>query len=275
MNPVAFPALGLDFQINPVAFSLGSWHIYWYGIIIALGFLLGVAFCNGHTRHFALRSDDLMDMLLVATPLSIVGARTYYVLFYLDLFRRADGTLDVAKMFQIHDGGIAIYGAVIFAVLGAYLLCRHKNISFASMADLACFGLLIGQCIGRWGNFVNSEAYGGETSLPWRMRILENGQFLEVHPTFLYESLWNLLGFLLLYWLLRKGIRPFAGMYFTLYLAWYGLGRGFIEGLRTDSLYLFETGLRVSQCLGFASCILALAYLAYRLHKNKMPKNIP
>ena len=139
------------------------------------------------------------------------------------------------------------------------------------MVDLCTFGLLIGQIAGRWGNFVNVEAYGGETDLPWRMGIETAQGYLEVHPTFLYESLWNLLGFFLLLLVLEKGLRKFDGMLFLLYLAWYGFGRGLIEGLRTDSLYFFATGIRVSQLLGFASCVLALLLLAWKLKRHPDP----
>jgi len=136
------------------------------------------------------------------------------------------------------------------------------------MADVGAFGLLIGQSIGRWGNFVNMEAFGGATNLLWRMGVTEAGKYLEVHPTFLYESLWNALGFCLLLFLFRRGLRKFDGMLFFTYIAWYGIGRGMIEGLRTDSLYLFETGIRVSQMLGFLSAAAAILYLVYRLRQH-------
>ena len=138
----------------------------------------------------------------------------------------------------------------------SWAVARYKKIPFPALADVCAFGLLIGQIAGRWGNFMNVEAYGGPTDLPWRMGIEKAGEYLEVHPTFLYESLWNLIGFCLLCWLLHKGIRAFDGMYFLLYVAWYGLGRGLIEGLRTDSLYFFSTGLRTSQLLAFAQAAL-------------------
>lgn len=268
MNRIAFPGLGLHFTVDPVAFTVFGHEIYWYGIIIATGFLLAVFFCLHIAEEFGLRNDDFLDMLLFATPGAILGARLYYIIFYLDLFRNADGSLNFAQMLRIHDGGMAIYGSILAAVLIAYLVMRYKRISFLAMADVGAFGLLIGQSVGRWGNFVNMEAFGAVTTLPWRMGVTEAGKYLEVHPTFLYESLWNLLGFCLLLYLFRRGLRKFDGMLFFTYLAWYGFGRGLIEGLRTDSLYLFETGLRVSQLLGFISAAAAIIYLIYRLRKH-------
>ncbi|MDF2838744.1 MAG: Prolipoprotein diacylglyceryl transferase, partial [Evtepia sp.] len=257
MNEISFPGLGLQLHVDPVAFTILGRDIYWYGIIIAVGFLLAVLFCMHYAEEFGIKTDDFLDMLIFATPGAIIGARLYYVVFYLDLFRNADGSLNFAKMLRIHDGGMAVYGSILAAVLVAWIVMRVKKVPFLAMADLGALGLLIGQCVGRWGNFVNVEAFGGGTTLPWRMGIVQriDGvlQHTEVHPTFLYESIWNLLGFLLLLFLLRKGLRRFDGMLFFTYIAWYGFGRGLIEGLRTDSLYFFATGMRVSQMVGFFS----------------------
>lgn len=268
MNRISFPGLGLHLTVDPVAFTVFGHEVYWYGIVIATGFLLAVFFCLHIAEEFGLRNDDVLDMLLFATPGAILGARLYYIIFYLDLFRNVDGSLNFAQMLRIHDGGMAIYGSILAAVLIAYLVMRHKKIPFLAMADVGAFGLLIGQSIGRWGNFVNMEAFGAATALPWRMGVTAAGKYLEVHPTFLYESLWNLLGFYLLCYLFRRGLRKFDGMLFFTYLAWYGFGRGLIEGLRTDSLYFFETGIRVSQMLGFLSAAAAIIYLIYRLRKH-------
>ncbi len=276
MNAVGFPGLGLSFDLNPVAFELFGYAIYWYGIIIALGFLLGTSFCLHVGERFGITKDNFLDILLIATPLAIVGARLYYVIFYLDLFRNPDGSLDFLKMLRIHDGGLAIYGGILMAVLVSYLVTKRKHISFFAFMDVLSFGLLIGQMVGRYGNFVNSEAYGSETTLPWRMSVeeLRDGVLttIEVHPTFLYESLWNFLSFILLFvLLLRLKKRPYDGLFFTLYVLLYGVGRGFIEGLRTDSLYLFDTGIRVSQLLGFGSAVLALVFLLSMLRKGQQP----
>lgn len=212
---VLFPGLGLEFHLNRVAFTLFGLPIYWYGVIIALGFLLAVVFCYKMAPRFGIKPDDVIDLLFFAVPLAIIGARLYYIIFYLDLYRNEDGSYDFLEMVDIRDGGLAIYGGVIAAVLTLIVFCRVKKINFFAFADVGVFGLLIGQCVGRWGNFMNVEAYGGPTDLPWRMGIdaYVNGawQYLEVHPTFLYESLWNLLGFLLLLFVALKGGRRFDG----------------------------------------------------------------
>ena len=268
-HTVLFPGLGLQLELNPIAFTLFGWPIHWYGVIIAAGFLLAVLYCSHISPRFGIKQDDLLDVLIAGVPLGIVGARLYYIIFYLDLFRKADGSLDFGAMVRIWDGGLAIYGGVIMAVLVGVVVCRIKKISFFAMADVCVFGLLIGQAVGRWGNFVNVEAYGGETTLPWRMGIVEyaaNGtaRYLEVHPTFLYESLWNIVGLIVLI-VIAKRWRKFDGQMFFSYLVWYGVGRGFIEGLRTDSLYFFWTGIRVSQMLGFASALAGAAVLIWML----------
>lgn len=278
MRTVAFPGLGLEFHLSRMAFSIFGFPVYWYGIIIAAGFLLAIFYCCRKAPQLGLKSDDFIDLLFFAVPLAIVGARLYYIIFYLDFFRRTDGTLDFLQMVRIWDGGLAIYGGVIAGVITALIFCKIKKLKFSAFADLLAFGLLIGQCIGRWGNFVNIEAYGSQTTLPWRMGVYEfvSGawQYVEVHPTFLYESLWNLAGFILLA-VIAKNWRKFDGQIFLCYLAWYGLGRGLIEGLRTDSLYFFQTGLRVSQILGFASAVIALLILAFHLVlKRHRPENL-
>ena len=279
--PVSFPGLfpNLEININPVALQIGH-GIYWYGIIIAVGFLLAVLFCSQRAHSYGIKKDDLYDMLIVATPLSIIGARLYYVIFYLDLFRNESGGISPGKVIAIWDGGLAIYGGVIAAVLSVLGFCAYKKIKAGAMLDLGCMGLLIGQMIGRWGNFINREAFGAETTLPWRMRLWESADhFIDVHPTFLYESLWNLVGLLLIALVLEKH-RKFDGENFFFYLFWYGLGRTWIEGLRTDSLYLFDWTLfgapiRVSQLLSVVLCITAIVVLIYQLKcKKHDPKDL-
>ena len=278
MSTVSFPGLGLSFTLDRVAFSIGGFHVYWYGIIIALGFFLGACFCCSHGKYVGIRGEDFLDALLFGAPGGILGARLYYIVFNHSLYQKSDGSLDLRACLNIHNGGLAIYGGIIAGTVIAFLVARHKKISFPALLDLTAYGLLIGQMVGRWGNFVNAEAFGRETDLPWRMGLEKtvNGvtRYMEVHPTFLYESLWNLLGFLLLVPVLRKGLRRFDGMSFLLYVAWYGFGRGLIEGLRTDSLYLFGTGLRVSQALGFGSCAAALLLLAWKLSRRPDPKDL-
>ena len=278
MNTVTFPGLGLTFQLNRVAFSIGSFHIYWYGMIIAVGFVLAALFCCWQSKKFGIKSDDIVDILLFAAPCGIVGARLYYIVFNPSLYVGADGHLDWKACLNVHNGGLAIYGGIIVGVLVAFLVTRYKKLPFPAVIDVYAFGFLIGQTIGRWGNFVNVEAFGRETTLPWRMGIEKTvggvTKYMEVHPTFLYESMWNLVGFCLLLLVLYKGWRKFDGMVFLLYVAWYGLGRGFIEGLRTDSLYFFSTGIRTSQLVGFISCAVAVALILWNLRKHPNPEQL-
>lgn len=265
MNPITFPGLGLSVQINRVAFSVLGKDIYWYGIILAAGFLLGSFAASRQYARLGGKEDDALDMLLYAAPTAILFARIYYVVFYLDLYRNSDGSFNWREAIAIWDGGIAVYGSILGAVLASYIYCRIRKLDFLNMADAFSFGLLIGQSVGRWGNFVNQEAYGGPCTLPWRMGLtLSNGTAIEVHPTFLYESLWNLAGLALLFFVVQHH-RKFHGMLFCFYLFWYGLGRVWIEGMRTDSLYLFNTGIRVSQLVALVCVVAAGGILLLRL----------
>ena len=273
---VLFPGLGLEFHLDRVAFQLFGLPIYWYGVIIACGFLLAVVFCYKMAPRFGVKPDDVIDLLFFAVPLAIIGARLYYIVFYMDLYRTEDGGLNFLEMLDIRDGGLAIYGGVIAVVIVAVILCRSRHIKLGAMMDLVVMGLLIGQAIGRWGNFLNREAFGSETTLPWRMQLTTTaGELVEVHPTFLYESLWNLVGLLLIVFVVSKA-RRFDGENTCFYFLWYGVGRFWIEGLRTDSLYLFDwtiagQPIRVSQVLSLLLMIAALAVLFYniRLHPHK------
>ena len=258
-NLISFPGLGLSFEINRVAFSLFGRPIYWYAIIIATGFLLATWYGFRRSREFEVSDDDIITMLCFAVPFAIIFARIYYVVFNLGQYK--DNFIEV---FYIWNGGIAIYGAVIGAVIGALIYCKWQKKKLISFVDIGALGLLIGQAVGRWGNFVNVEAYGSETTLPWRMEIFPG---MCVHPTFLYESLWNAIGFVILHFYSKK--RKFKGEIFLLYLLWYGLGRMWIEGLRTDSLYLFGTGIRVSQALAVVTAIASAIILIYRYRKIK------
>ena len=264
---ISFPLLG-DWSICPPnSFTLFGHEFFWYGVIIAAGFLLAVAYCLHRSREFGIKQDDVIDCLLFAVPLGIVGARAYYVIF----FGHYDSFWDMCK---IWEGGLAIYGAVIAAVLTILVVCRVKRISALALLDLTSFGFLIGQCVGRWGNFMNREAFGYETDIFCRMGLTVNGVTTYVHPTFLYESLWNLTGFIALHILSKKTKRRFDGQYFLTYVLWYGLGRAWIEGLRADSLYLGDTGLRVSQLLAVAAAavsVVLLLALSSRAMKTQKP----
>ena len=231
--------------------------------------------CCRQGKKYGITEDNVYDMMIWQIPLCIIGARLYYVIFYLDLYRTAEGGFNWGKMIAIWDGGLAIYGAVIVALFVLLVFCRKKGISFGAFADLGVMGLLIGQAVGRWGNFMNREAFGGETTAPWRMRLWTSAsEYIEVHPTFLYESLWNLAGLALIYFVISRA-RTFDGENTCFYFIWYGIGRTWIEGLRTDSLYLFGWELfgqpiRVSQLLSVGLVIAGLAVLV--VNKRRHPR---
>lgn len=269
MNTVEFPGLGLTFHLNRVAFQIGDISVTWYGILITLGILLAMVFAMTQCKKFGIIPDKLIDVTLGGVIGGIVGARLYYVAFSWDTFKD-----DLGSIFKTWEGGMAIYGGLIGAILVGALIVKLRKMRLLPVLDIACMGFLIGQAIGRWGNFVNVEAFGSNTSLPWGMtgeRItsyLSNSANVEtlnklgvtvdalapVHPCFLYESLWCALGFLLLF--LYSKHRKFDGELFLMYTAWYGLGRGVIEGLRTDSLLLGS--IRISQLLAFILVIAAV-----------------
>ena len=268
-HTIGFPNLGLEFTLNRVACTVLGKDIYWYGIIIAAGMLLGLYFCMKQAPKYGLSEDNIIDTVLWVIPFSIIGARIYYVLFYLDLFRGSDGSINWSSTYRIWDGGLAIYGGVIAGFLTAYLFSRRRKISFWALADCCVQGLFIGQAIGRWGNFMNREAFGAATELPWRMRLWTAATtYMDVHPTFLYESLWNVIGLLLLYFVVSRA-RRFDGEHTCFYFIWYGLGRFWIEGLRTDSLLIGNTGLRASQLVAIGSVIVAAALMVIGLRNAK------
>ncbi|MBR3060196.1 MAG: prolipoprotein diacylglyceryl transferase [Oscillospiraceae bacterium] len=275
---ITFPLLGEGFKLTFLPyFTLFGWRIYWYGVLIALGFLLAVVYCMKRTKDFGITQDDLVDMLICAVPLGVICARLYYVIFY-----RADdgtnpyfdGSHDLLDIVKVWEGGLAIYGGVIGGILGCALAAKLKKLPFRVLADLGGLGLLIGQAVGRWGNFTNREAHGTETTLPWRMGLVYSFKTFYFHPTFLYESLWNFAGFLILHFWSKKR-RRFDGQVILLYIAWYGLGRAMIEGLRTDSLYVGSTNLRVSQLIAILTFLFAAAILMYvRVARHPEPEDL-
>lgn len=271
MQPITFPGLGLTFQIDRVAFSIGGFGVYWYGLIIGIGFFLAVFLGLHEAKRIRVNTDDLIDAILWTTPVAIIGARLYYVIMEWDYYGAHP-----SEIIAIRDGGLAIYGAVIAACLMALLFSRLKKIPIGKLLDLVAIGFMPAQAIGRWGNFVNQEAFGSVTELPWRMGLVVGGETVYVHPTFLYESLWNLVGFAVIYTLFRLAHRELSegkergrfltfyarpGVTFLSYVFWYGMGRLWIEGLRTDSLYLF--GVRISQWLAGVSMVVALVLLIW------------
>lgn len=248
MNHVGFPKLGWFTEMNRVAFTLFGRDFYWYGIIMGAAFLAGVIYAIWRAKRIGFDTDKLVDLILIATPFAIIGARLYYVLFTLDQY---DSFLDVIA---IWDGGVAIYGALIAAVLVSVIYCKLRKQNLWDVLDIASPALMLGQAIGRWGNFVNVEAYGTPTDLPWKMEIYDGYGYIDVHPTFLYESLWNLIGFIWINLYFKK--RKFKGEIFWMYLGWYGLGRSMVEGLRTDSLMWGD--IRVSQIFGILCFVVSI-----------------
>lgn len=267
---ISFPMLG-DWSVNPpYSFTVFGFEIYFYGVIIAAAFILAALFCARKAAEFGLTSDDLFDLVIWLIPACIIGARLYYVLFKLDYF-----IANPSKIFSVRDGGLAIYGGIIAGVITGIIWSRRKKIPVFAVGDLAAFGLLIGQAVGRWGNFINREAFGAETDVFCRMGLTMLGQeTLYVHPTFLYESLWNLAGLIILCVLSKLGKRKYDGQFFWSYILWYGLGRAWIEGLRTDSLYIGSTDIRVSQLLAAVSALAALIVLIVNAKKAHKPEDM-
>lgn len=268
-SPISFPGLGIE--VNPSeGFFIGNFEIKWYAVIIACGMLLAVIYALRRCKEFGLTHDDIYNIVLIGIPSAIIGARAYYVIFEWEHYFGAG--IPWYKCLMIRDGGLAIYGGVIGAVVSAMIYCltsKRRRAKLLPYLDIAGLGLLIGQAVGRWGNFFNREAHGGETQSFLRMGLIEGGRQIYVHPTFLYESVWNLIGLLLLHFLSKK--RKFDGQVFLYYLAWYGLGRAFIEGLRTDSLYIGS--FRVSQLLAAVTCFVSVGILLYMLaFKRPDPK---
>ena len=254
MYQVTFPGLGLSFDINPVAFSIGDFQVYWYGIIIGLGFLLALIFALKNLKYFGIDKNGFIDCVLVGLVCGIIGARLFYVVFKWDYYQN-----HLDELLAVHNGGLAIYGGVIGGLLGGCIVAKIKKLPIPAILDVAVMGFLIGQGLGRWGNFFNQEAFGTPTDWPWRM-VSENTGGVGVHPCFLYESLWCLLGFGLLFLFSRKW-RQYDGQIFLLYLVWYGAERMLVEGLRTDSLYTPLLGLRVSQIIAAVTMLTGIVLL--------------
>ena len=265
-SSISFPFLGIE--VNPPrVLELGPLTIHFYGAIIAAGLLLGMLYCLRRSREFGLKEDDILDGFLWITPFAIVCARIYYCVFSWDEY-----AADPISVLYIWNGGIAIYGSVIGAIIGMAVFAKIKKVKLTSVLDLVLMAFLIGQFIGRWGNFMNREAFGAATDSYFRMGLYNTvtNQWEFYHPTFLYESVWNMVGFLLLHFLSKK--RQYDGQMALGYAAWYGLGRCFIEGLRVDSLWWGP--FRVSQVLAGVTCVAALAVLAWQYTRPHDPENL-
>ena len=265
-SSISFPSLGIE--VNPArVFSLGPLTVHFYGLIIATGLMLAVIYCCKRSAQFGLKEDDVLDGVLWVTPFAILCARAYYV-----AFQWQDYAANPISALYIWNGGIAIYGGVLGAVIGVAVFCQIKKIKVATVLDLVLLGFLIGQSMGRWGNFFNREAFGAPTDSFFRMGLFNTltQSWEYYHPTFLYESVWNAIGFVLLHFLSKK--RRYDGQIALAYAAWYGLGRAFIEGLRMDSLYWGP--FRVSQVLAAVSCIAAVSVLIWQHFKPHDPEKL-
>jgi len=267
MYEISFPGLGIDgFTIHSVAFTVFGKDIMWYGILICFGMILAYLYAYSRAKFEGIKTDDLLDLGFFVILFGIVGARLYYVLFAPTSYIAKGGALleniwnTIVNVVSIWNGGLAIFGGILAGFATTIFVARKKKIRLPVLLDVLSPSVMIGQIVGRWGNFMNAEAYGSETTVPWRMgikRISAGGLYtnsVEVHPTFLYESLWNLIGFTLIAIFYKK--KKFNGQVFYFYMIWYGLGRTVIEGLRSDSLYIAgNEHLRVSQILAALVCI--------------------
>ena len=271
MNPsnysaISFPFLGIE--VNPArTLSIGPLTIHYYGLVIAVGLILAVLYACKRSKEFGISENDILDGVLWVTPFAILCARAYYVIFSWGDY--ADNPISVL---YIWEGGLAIYGGVLGAIVGVAVFCRVQKIKFTALMDLVLLGFLIGQSMGRWGNFFNREAFGAATDSFFRMGLYNTvtGAWEYYHPTFLYESLWNALGFVLLHFLSKK--RKYDGQVALGYAAWYGLGRSMIEGLRVDSLYWGP--FRVSQMLAALSCAAAVTVLIWQSFRPHDPARL-
>lgn len=264
MKEIIFPGVGLNLNVSSVAINIGNINIYWYAILIVSAFIIGVLFCKKDNGKYNIKFEDILELMIILIPISIIGARIFYVVFKLDYYIQYP-----ENILNIRDGGLAIYGGIIGAIITIIIYCKKKKINILDMTDYLVPYLALGQAIGRWGNFFNAEAHGVETTSIFRMGIVENGKYIEVHPTFLYESICNLIIFLILYLLRNK--RKYKGQITYLYLALYGIVRALIEGLRTDSLMLGS--FRISQVLSIVLFIIFTIIVIFKELKYKKEKN--
>ena len=287
---VSFPGLGWEFDVyaNLLEIPMGDGviTIKFYGVLIALGLILAALFGGRKAYTWKMSLDSMIDVLIYGIIGAVVGARLYYVIFQWDYYKA-----NLGDVFKIWEGGLAIYGGIIGGIIVAYFVCKKTGLKFIKLLDLFGMSLLIGQGIGRWGNFTNQEAFGTNTTLPWGMAsdkivayinnnqadFIKNGiemdSNLPVHPTFLYESLWCLLGFVVLYIVCQKFYK-FDGQLFLGYGIIYGIERTIVEGLRTDSLYIGDTNLRASQVLSLAIVVVCVALTIYKFIKLKKSKTM-
>ncbi|MCM3787368.1 prolipoprotein diacylglyceryl transferase [Domibacillus indicus] len=263
----------LEYPLNPIALELGNFQVHWYGIIIGIGIALGFYLASKEANRLGLPEDTFSDLLIWAIPIALISARAYYVLFEWSYYSQHPEAI-----IQIWNGGIAIHGALIGSVITAIVFTRKRRLSFWKLADIAAPSIILGQAIGRWGNFMNQEAHGGEVTRSFLENLhlpefIINQMYIDgayYHPTFLYESVWNILGFVLL--LVLRRVNPKRGELFLSYVIWYSVGRFFIEGMRTDSLMLPGDFLRIAQVLSLSLIVIAAALLVYRRVRYTLPR---
>ena len=276
---VQFPGLGLKFDIDPVAFRIGNFEVYWYGILIAAALVICIGLALKQAKKNNFPDSLIYDTMLVTIPCAIIGARAYYVIFNWNIYKD-----NLKSIFDTRAGGLAVYGGIILTIVGLLLMCKIRNIPFTSLADYCIVYLPLGQAIGRWGNFFNQEAFGTTTAMPWGMWSKSVQIYISrfcpelvalspVHPTFLYESIADLIIFIILLQVRKRSTHAFVttSMYFVLY----GAVRFFIEGLRTDSLYIGTTGIRASQALSLLLLLFGLVYIAFAHTRNFEKKPFP
>lgn len=261
MNTITFPMLNLKLQVEQVAFEIYGIEIYWYAILIVFAMILAICIFKKRDGLYNIKFLDIMDLIIYVIPIAIISARIYYVIFNLEYYVKSP-----VEIINLRTGGLAIYGGIIGGLITCIFFCKKRNIKVLDLLDYISPGLALGQAIGRWGNFVNIEAYGTETTLPWRMGIYELGEYIEVHPTFLYESIATFFLFIIL--ISIKDKRKFEGQLTYTYLIWYGVARMLIEGIRTDSLMIGF--IRISQLVSIVAIIIGI----YLYIKNNKKYNI-
>ena len=269
---VSFPGLGITVNIDQVAFSIFGIEVYWYGLLISLGMVLCVVLGMLHSKKNKFSSDLVFDVILVSLPCAIVGARLYYVLSEWEMYSG-----DLIKIFDTRSGGLAVYGGLLGAFIGTLIMCKIRKIPFSAVVDFCVVYIPLGQAIGRWGNFFNQECFGTTTTLPWGMKSSEVESYLRlyfpdldstmaVHPTFFYEFLATITIFFILLYVRKYSKHAFESM--AVYMILYGVARFFIEGLRTDSLYIGDTGIRTSQLFSAVLVVSGVIYLVVAYKKN-------
>lgn len=255
MNYISFPNIGLEFNVNPVLFEIGNLKIYWYGFLIVLSFIVGLLLMKKNSKSFGIEYDDILELFIILLPIVIICARMYYIVFNLDYY-----LLNPEEIIKISSGGLAIYGGILGGIICLFVFSKIKNIKFLKLLDLIAISLPLGQAIGRWGNFLNVEAYGCITDTFFKMGIMEGENIIYVHPTFLYESVFCIIIFIVIN--LRKKNIKFDGELVCYYLASYGIVRALVESLRADSLMFYN--IKVSLVLSIILFVVAMCYIVYK-----------